>query len=169
MEQMFGGSVPTLRTILDAIGEVPTVMPTSTVREASQIMAELRKGVLVMDRKGKELVGIFTPKDLLTRVIAKNLSPDDTLVSAVMTPNPDTVSGDLTLLDALKEMHDQRFLHLPVKEPNGKVIGLVDVMDLVSHSAGGEGGKGWRDFFKGAIEARGDGSDTASDRSDSVA
>ena len=56
-----------------------------------------------------------------------------------------------------------------MKEPNGKVIGLVDVMDLVSHSAGGEGGKGWRDFFKGAIEARGDGSDTASDRSDSVA
>jgi len=94
------------------------------------------------------------------------LSPDDTLVSAVMTPNPDTVSGDLTLLDALKEMHDQRFLHLPVKEDDGRVIELVDVMDL---AADGEGGKGWRDFFKGAIEARGDGSDTASDRSDSVA
>ena len=71
-----------------------------------------------------------------------------------MTPNPDTVSGDLTLLDALKEMHDQRFLHLPVKEPNGKVIGLVDVMDLVSHSAGGEGGKGWR-FLQTSYESQG--------------
>ncbi|MFN9910803.1 MAG: CBS domain-containing protein, partial [bacterium] len=81
--------------------------PNSTVRDASQTMAKLRKGVLVMDKKGKELVGIFTPKDLLTRVIAKNMNPDETLVSQVMTPNPECVSSDLTLIDALKEMHDQ--------------------------------------------------------------
>eukprot|EP01037_Dinobryon_pediforme_P021549 gene21549-22443_t len=172
MSQMFGGSVPTLRKVIESSGEtkMPSVQPTSTVREASLIMAKLRKGVLVMDGKGSkssknDLVGIFTPKDLLSRVIAKGLNPDETTVSQVMTPNPDSVSADLTLLDALKEMHDHKFLHLPVRESSGKVIGLVDVMDLVSHSAGEGGGKGWRDFFSGAMAARGDDdiSDSASE------
>jgi len=41
-----------------------------------------------------------------------------------------------------------------VKEDDGRVIGLVDVMNLVAHSAGGEGGKRWRDFFKGAMKVK---------------
>ena len=57
------------------------------------------------------------------------------------------------MLDALREMHDHKFLHLPVREENGTVLGLVDVMELVCHSAGGDG-KGWRDFFSGAMEAK---------------
>ena len=112
-------------------------------------MAKARKGVLVVDEG--ELVGIFTPKDMLSRVISKGLSPDVTAVSSVMTPNPDCVSPDLTLLDALREMHDHKFLHLPVREADGRVLGLVDVMELVCNSAGGDG-KGWRDFFSGALD-----------------
>ena len=67
---------------------------------------------------------------------------------------------ELTLLDALREMHDQKFLHLPVRDSNtGCVVGLVDVMELVCSTAGGEeGGKGWRDFFSGAMTAGGNGS-----------
>ena len=123
------------------------------MREAAAVMAKARKGVLVVDEG--ELVGIFTPKDMLSRVISKGLSPDVTAVSSVMTPNPDCVSPDLTLLDALREMHDHKFLHLPVREADGRVLGLVDVMELVCNSAGGDG-KGWRDFFSGALDARGD-------------
>eukprot|EP00981_Chlorochromonas_danica_P015926 scaffold14777_cov696-Ochromonas_danica.AAC.1 len=60
-------------------------------------MARARKGILVLGgRKGKDLVGILTPKDLLSRVVAKRLDADSTLVSEVMTPNPDCVSADLT-------------------------------------------------------------------------
>ena len=68
-------------------------------------------------------------------------------------------------------MSDHKFLHLPVKDTDGTVLGLVDVMELVCTTAGGEGGKGWRDFFKGALEARGDQddkSDTTSERSTSI-
>lgn len=50
------------------------------------------------------LVGIVTPKDLLMRVVAKGLSPDDTPVSAVMTPNPDTVPSTMTVAGALREV-----------------------------------------------------------------
>jgi hypothetical protein len=56
-------------------------------------------------------------------------------------------------------------LHLPVRENNGQTLGLVDVMELVCSTAGGEGGKGWRDFFNDAMEAneyRDDISDTSS-------
>jgi predicted transcriptional regulator len=128
------------------------------VREAAILMAEVRKGVLVMDADN-QLLGILTPKDILTRVVARGKSADLTAVSSVMTPNPESASADLTLLDALKEMHDQKFLHLPVKdEDSGRVVGLVDVMELVCSTAGGdgEGGKGWRDFFNNAMAVGGD-------------
>jgi len=163
MEQMFGGSMPTLRSIIGHENFV-SVRPSANVREAATLMAQARKGVLVMDED--ELVGIFTPKDLLSRVVAKGKSPDLTAVSSVMTPNPDCVQPDLTLLDALREMHDHKFLHLPVREEDGTVLGLVDVMELVCNTAGGNG-KGWRDFFSGAMSAKNDRdvSDTSSQRS----
>ena len=137
----------------------------SNVREAASVMAQVRKGVLVVD--DGELVGIFTPKDLLSRVVAQGKSPDLTAVSSVMTPNPDCVDPSITLLDALREMHDHKFLHLPVREADGTVVGLVDVMELMCNTASNESGKGWRDFFSDAMDARGDNkSDTASNYSD---
>ncbi|CAM5998929.1 unnamed protein product [Sphagnum balticum] len=168
MQAMFGGSIPTLRSIL-GVEHLVSLRASSNVREAAGVMAKARKGVLVMD--DGELVGILTPKDILSRVVAQRKSPDLTAVSSVMTPNPECVSADMTLIDALKEMHDQKFLHLPVKESDGRVLGVVDVMELVCSTAGGEGGKGWRDFFRGAMEAGGDKEDhseTASDISASV-
>eukprot|EP01041_Mallomonas_annulata_P001711 gene1711-3313_t len=163
MDQMFGGTIPTLGSIIGEV-EYEGVSPKMTIREAANIMSELRKGVLVLD--GDDLVGILTPKDLLNRVVSKELSPDDTLVEDVMTPNPACVSPDLTLLDALREMHDQKFLHLPVREESsGRVVGLVNAMDLLC-STSESGGKSWRDFFGDAMDARGDDeSDTSSVRS----
>jgi len=72
-------------------------------------------------------------------------------------------------------MHDRKCLHLPVlDDESGRVLGLVDVMELLGVTAGGDGAsdgpnrtKGWRDFFRGAMDARGDDdeSDTASQSS----
>lgn len=60
--------------------------------------------VLVVD-DGGGLAGIFTEKDLLNRVLAKGLSPDDVIVADVMTPNPDTVPSSMTVLEALQEVN----------------------------------------------------------------
>ena len=115
------------------------------------------------DETGQRMVGILTPKDLLNRLVSRGLSADDTPVSAIMTPNPDFVSPELTLLDALKDMHEHKYLHLPVCEMpdedddnnnSGKVVGLVDVMELICHTAT-SGGKGWREFFGEAMNRRG--------------
>ena len=50
------------------------------------------------------LAGIVTPKDLLMRVVAKGLDPDATAVSDIMTPNPDTVAPEMTVVEALREV-----------------------------------------------------------------
>jgi hypothetical protein len=54
----------------------------------------------------------------------------------------------------------EKYLHLPVRDDDGTILGVVDVMELVSSTAGGENGsKGWRDFFNGGMV---DGADTDS-------
>lgn len=60
------------------------------------------KQVLVVDDGG--LAGIFTEKDLLNRVLSKARNPDHTVVADVMTPNPDTVSSSMTVIEALQEV-----------------------------------------------------------------
>lgn len=134
VQQMFGQTVPTLGKILES--KRPVIVKSSlNIRETSIVMAESKSAVLVVE--DDELVGIFTPKDMLNRVIAKGLSPDLTAVSSVMTQNPDTVSPEMTLLDALHQMHEYRYLHLPVvNKMNGEIIGLVDVMELIVAAMG---------------------------------
>ena len=84
----------------------------------------------------------------MSRVVAKGLSLE-TQVSKVMTPNPEVVSSDLTVLEALVVMHDHRFLSLPVQDASGAVLGVVDVMDCISACGGKEG---WRSIFSRTIE-----------------
>jgi signal-transduction protein with cAMP-binding, CBS, and nucleotidyltransferase domain len=147
LSQAFGGqSSPTLRTIL--AGKPSTIVsPRATVQETGMMMAEARKAALVVD--GGRLVGIFGFKDMMTRAIAKELPLDLTAVSSVMTPNPESVAPDTTVLEALQIMHDNKFLTLPVCESNGRVMGIVDVMDCVYASGGAEG---WRSIFSSAME-----------------
>ena len=131
MKQAFGAesTIPTLRSIL--VGKAPVVVkPSATVREAGCLMAEARKAALVVE--DDELVGIFSPKDLMGRCVAKGSVLELTAISSVMTPNPESVSPDLTVLEALQMMHEYKFLSLPVVEKNGSIVGLVDVMDLIN-------------------------------------
>ena len=147
LSQAFSGqSSPTLRTIL--AGKPSTIVsPRTTLQETGMMMAEARKAALVVDSGA--LVGIFGFKDMMSRAIAKELPLDLTAVSTVMTPNPESVSPDTTVIEALQIMHDNKFLTLPVCESNGNVIGIVDVMDCVYASGGAEG---WRSIFSSAME-----------------
>jgi len=147
MAQAFGNqAAPTLRSLL--AGKPGTVVTSETsVRDAGMLMAERRKAALVVDNG--ELVGIFGFKDMMNRVIAKELSVEYTKIVDVMTPNPEAVSPDLTVLEALQTMHDNKFLTLPVCEDDGTVVGLVDVMDVIYGCGGAEG---WRSVFSSSLE-----------------
>lgn len=159
ISQAFGTqSSPTLRSLL--AGKPSTIVaPNTSVLEAGISMAESRKAALVVD-EGK-LVGIFGFKDMMNRVVAKNLQLEDTMISTVMTPNPEAVSPEMTVLESLQTMHDNKFLTLPVCEGDGTVVGLVNVMDVIYGCGGAEG---WRSVFSSALELD-DLSDDASTKS----
>jgi len=147
MAQAFGtSSIPSLRSIL--AGKPNTmVSPTTTVREAGYLMADHRKAALVVDND--ELVGIFGFKDMMSRVVAKELDIDFTEIQDVMTGSPETVTPDMTALEALQMMHDNKFLTLPVCEEDGQIVGVVDVMDVMF---GCGGPQGWRSMFEQTME-----------------
>ncbi|KAF8642149.1 hypothetical protein HU200_067409 [Digitaria exilis] len=84
--------------------------------------------VIVMT--GNMLLGIFTSKDLVFRVLAHNLSPEITLVEKAMTANPECATLDTSILDALHSMQDGKFLHIPVVDKNGKILACLDALQL---------------------------------------
>ncbi|CAH0479124.1 unnamed protein product [Peronospora belbahrii] len=132
---------PSLRDVLSAPGEVmpPLVYGNMTVYEATTYMVETRRPVMVMSSNpgAQDLVGIFTPKDVLLRVIAEDLDANTTLVSDVMTPNPESTAPETSVLDAFHIMHDGKFLSLPVVSPDsGEVLGVADVISISLASFG---------------------------------
>ncbi len=109
---------------------IALVAPTVTVRDAAEIMAERHIGALLVG-DGDKMVGIFTERDVLTRVVARDLDPDTTALEAVMTKTPETVRPDEMALGALERMRSQGYRHLPVVEDD-KLVGIVSIRDLYS-------------------------------------
>ncbi|SAL98886.1 hypothetical protein [Absidia glauca] len=113
-----------------------------------------------MDHGG--LAGIFTTKDIVLRVIAAGLQPDNCSVVRVMTPHPRCCLPSTTILEALKIMHDGHFLNLPVVDEDKHIIGLVDVLRLTYatleriNDIEGNGGEEGASKFWNNIAASGD-------------
>jgi len=97
--------------------------PRCSVESAAALMRREKVGaVLVVD--DERLVGIFTERDAVYRVLAVNRDPASTWLSDVMTPDPKTVEPDESFGYALLLMHDNGFRHVPVVE-NGRPVGVV--------------------------------------------
>ena len=97
--------------------------PETTVAKAAKLMAQKNVGA-VMVVEEKRLVGIFTERDAVFRVIAEGRDVATTRIREVMTPSPITVGPDEIFGRALLIMHDNGFRHVPVVE-NGEPIGIV--------------------------------------------
>lgn len=103
---------------------VVTVGPDTSVRKAAALMKEQGVGSLVVVEGGR-MVGIFTERDALFRVVAAGIDPDKTSIQAVMTTNVTTVTAETTLTHALHLMHDCGFRHLPVQAEKDQVPSAV--------------------------------------------
>jgi CBS domain-containing protein len=100
-----------------------------TVLEAARFMMEHHIGALPVLRNG-ELVGIFSERDVMNRVVAVGRMPGTTKVSEVMTANPKAVSVDETIENCLFLMREFGFRHLPITD--GKELkGLVSSRDIL--------------------------------------
>tara|TARA_R110002072_G_scaffold19040_25_gene70632 strand:- start:24148 stop:24594 length:447 start_codon:yes stop_codon:yes gene_type:complete len=108
--------------------ELTTLDPSNTVSDAVKHMARRKIGAVLVAEQGK-LCGIFTERDVIGRVLSKDLDPVTTLLSAVMTHNPDTAKPSDTAMSALDKMSSKGYRHLPVVD-GGKLVGIVSIRDL---------------------------------------
>jgi CBS domain-containing protein len=112
-------------------GEPIRLAPTATVDEAIQRMLVRRQpGVLIVDPDGR-LIGIFTERDVVTRVLGQNLDSRRTPLSAVMTPNPEALRAGDRVAYAVHCMSVAGYRTVPLVDAEGRPIGVVTVSDVI--------------------------------------
>lgn len=106
------------------------VAPDTTVFGVVERFKEHHCSAVLIEQDG-ELVGIFTERDLMSRVDITADGWENTPVGDVMTPSPNTVSDGETLEDALNVMVIKVCRHLPTVARGGEVDGVMTILDLL--------------------------------------
>ncbi len=101
----------------------------STVLEASRYMMEHGIGALPVLREG-ELVGMFSERDVMNRVVALGRTPGTTVISEVMTANPRSININDTVDNCAFLMREFGFRHLPITDGT-QVKGVVSLRDIL--------------------------------------
>lgn len=146
---------PTLRSFADA-GHYATLQLDCTALQACEaFVREKVNAVVVVDARGS-LEGIFTCRDVVSRVVSVGLDPTNTLLRDIMTPRPNFALPDFTVLECLQRMQACGFRHLPIVDGDDQVVvGLVDVLQLASDALAGLAGV---QGTKGALDTASTGS-----------
>lgn len=111
-------------------GQTLTVIePGWTVRTAAQRMTERNIGAVAVVEHGA-LAGVFSERDIMSRVVAKGLNPDDTSVDSVMTKEILVAAPEENVDAAIQKMHSIGSRHLPVVA-NGQLVGMISIRDLL--------------------------------------
>ncbi len=106
------------------------ISPSASVRETVEIMDRHSVGsVLIMDERNK-LCGIFTERDLVKRVVACHVDPDETPISDVMTPDVVVVDAATPADDVFELMNQRKCRHIPVADGD-RILGVVSLRDLL--------------------------------------
>lgn len=100
-----------------------------SVSVAARRMVEARVGSIMVTVAGK-LVGIFTERDALVRVLAAGLNPETTPLARVMTSDVITASPEMPLGHALHLMYEGGFRHVPIVD-GGQAVGMVSARDAL--------------------------------------
>jgi CBS domain-containing protein len=79
------------------------------------------------------LVGIMSERDVMLRVVAAEGDPKKTAVADVMTKSVQTLTVGATTSEALELMVSQRVRHVPILNQEGKVVGLLSMLNLLRH------------------------------------
>ena len=110
------------------------VHPDTPMTDALDVLNQRNAGCLLVEEGGK-LVGIFTERDVIRRVVNRSLDYTKATVGEFMTPNPDTLRMDDHIAHALNHMYDRGYRHVPIVDANRKPVGFVSIRDIVNHLA----------------------------------
>ncbi len=110
-----------------------TVTPDTPVRQAVQMMVRQRLGCVPVV-EGDRLVGIFSERDVLLRIGPEMVTQGDRPVRDFMTPDPETLYMDNTIVYALHKMDVGGYRHLPILDKQTKkVAGIISVRDILNY------------------------------------
>jgi CBS domain-containing protein len=107
-----------------------TVAPAASIRSAIASMNEHSAGCVLVE-EGKRLVGIFTERDVLTKIVGATIDIDRTPVATMMTRDPETLSPDDRVSFALNKMSVGGFRHIPLVDDDGRPVGVVSMRNVV--------------------------------------
>lgn len=107
------------------------VEPSWTVSQVAHRMSELRVGAILVLDQG-QLRGVFSERDLMTRVVVAGLNPDQTPVRDVMSTELVTIEETATSESAMEMMQSKSCRHLPVIRES-VVVGMISMRDLMNH------------------------------------
>lgn len=119
-----------IRDMLQHGRVVVYISPTATVRETTEIMDRHNVGSVLVMNDDQKLVGIFTERDLLKRVVAAGLDPDQTVMSQVMTKEVIVVDAFTRAEDVFQLMDQKKCRHIPVAEGD-RILGVISLRDLL--------------------------------------
>lgn len=126
----------TSATLSEPLGSVTrralvTVETTATIAETIHAMNESHVGAALIVQNGR-LTGIFTERDVLTKVAAAHLDIDATPVTRVMTPDPETLPASASIAYAMHRMSVEGYRHVPLVDDEHRPLGVVAVRDIVA-------------------------------------
>ena len=116
------------------IAHVPaaTVEPSTSVLEAIEVMSEHAVGAVAVVENG-HLLGIFTERDVMLRVVLRHRHPRNTTVGEVMTSPVETITEKSREEDALVHMVERHVRHLPIVDARGQLTGMLSIRNLLEH------------------------------------
>ena len=127
--------MPSVRDVLMSKGsDVHSTSPDATVLQAVSKMNEHKIGALVV-MDGEEVVGMFTERDVLRRVVGQERSPSATRVGDVLTSEVVCCQPNMDLDDVSAVMKNRRVRHVPVCDGDGQLLGLVSMGDVNAYNA----------------------------------
>lgn len=116
--------------LLKRSGVVIYTGPDTSVKDAVGIMSDRNVGSLLILEDNSDLVGIFTERDLLNRVVNEGRDPETTSIREVMTEDVIVISGDVSRRDVLNLMNDKHIRHVPIADED-KIYGVISLRDLL--------------------------------------
>jgi CBS domain-containing protein len=120
----------TVKDLLAVKGShVLSIGPDASVLMAATLMNDQRVGCLVVLDQGK-VVGIFTERDVLRRVVGQRRDVEKASVSEVMTTDVFCCAPETSIEEVRGSMKNRRIRHLPVVSPSGALLGLISIGDL---------------------------------------